>query len=161
MKIRWKVPHENIHGEASFYLFYFLFLCIFCFILCLFGCKFEVWRKKTHLILFQIRFFFIIISFIFSYFSKKLKLKKKQICSLRFFCQFLMFSFFFCFFIFVNLRDGEKNPKKQIKKKKIKKEANTSRRTDGHREGLQNRPRKLPMQNVVSDRRTHGLSEFI
>jgi hypothetical protein len=25
---------------------------------------------------------------------------------------------FFCFFIFVNLRDGEKNPKKQIPKKK-------------------------------------------
>jgi len=35
---------------------------------CLFGCKFEIWRKKTHLILFQVGFFFIIISFIFSYF---------------------------------------------------------------------------------------------
>jgi hypothetical protein len=35
---------------------------------CLFGCKFEVWRKKTHLILFQVGFFFIIISFIFSHF---------------------------------------------------------------------------------------------
>ncbi len=29
---------------------------------------FEVWRKKTHLILFQVGFFFIIISFIVSYF---------------------------------------------------------------------------------------------
>ncbi len=32
MKICWKVPHENIHGEASFYLFYFyvfsIFICI-------------------------------------------------------------------------------------------------------------------------------------
>ncbi len=30
--------------------------------------KFEVWRKKTHLILFQVGFFFIIINFIFSQF---------------------------------------------------------------------------------------------
>jgi hypothetical protein len=34
-------------------------------------------------------------------------------------------------------------------------------RGDGHREGLQNRPRKLPVQNVTSDRRTHELREFI
>ncbi len=36
-----------------------------------------------------------------------------------------IFYFLFCFFIFVNLREGEKNPKKQIQKKKIKREANT------------------------------------
>jgi hypothetical protein len=29
-KIRWKVPNENIHGEASFYYYYY-FLCVFCF----------------------------------------------------------------------------------------------------------------------------------
>jgi hypothetical protein len=63
------------------------------------------------------------------YFSEKTnpkkKIKKKQIRSLRFFCPFFIFYFLFCFFIFVNLREGEKNPKKQIQKKKIKKEANT------------------------------------
>jgi hypothetical protein len=37
---------------------------------------------------------------------------------------------FFCFFIFVNLRDGEKNPKKQIPKKKDKKRSKYDR-TDG------------------------------
>jgi hypothetical protein len=46
----------------------FLFLLLFyiikikCFF---FTCKFEIWRKKIHLILFQVGFFFIIISFIF------------------------------------------------------------------------------------------------
>jgi hypothetical protein len=34
--------------------------------------------------------------------------------------------YIFCFFIFVNLREGEKNPTKKIQKKK---EANTSGRT--------------------------------
>jgi hypothetical protein len=38
---------------------------------------------------------------------------------------------FFCFFMFVNLRDGEKNPKKQIPKKEDKKKAKTSGQTDG------------------------------
>jgi hypothetical protein len=41
-------------------VFFFSFLYF-----CLFGCKFEVWKKKIHLILFQVGFFFIIISFIF------------------------------------------------------------------------------------------------
>jgi hypothetical protein len=57
------------------------------------------------------------------------KIKKNQIRSLRFFCRFLNFEFLFCFFIFVNLREGEKNLKKQIQKKK--KKANTSGQTDG------------------------------
>jgi hypothetical protein len=36
----------------------------------LFGCKFEVCRKKTHLILFQVRFFFNIYKFhFFLYFT--------------------------------------------------------------------------------------------
>jgi hypothetical protein len=47
----------NKNKSVSFSLLYFF----------LFECKFEVWRKKTHLILFQVGFFFIIISFIFSY----------------------------------------------------------------------------------------------
>jgi hypothetical protein len=51
----------------------------------IFGVKlfpnFEVWKKKTHLILFQVGFFFIIISFIFSYFLL--------------FIWFLLFEFFF------------------------------------------------------------------
>jgi hypothetical protein len=66
--------------------------------------------------------------------------------------------------MFVNFRDGKKNPKKKSQKKKIKKETNTSgqsdgrtdRRTDkrtdgqtnGHKEGLQNRPHRLPGQNM-------------
>jgi hypothetical protein len=86
------------------FLFYVYFSLLY---FCLFECKFEVWRKKTHLILFQVRFFFIII---------KKKIKKKQIRSLRFFCRFLFFIFYFVF-SFV-LREGEKNPKKQIQKKK-------------------------------------------
>ncbi len=63
---------------------------------------------------------------------KKKKKKKKQICSLRFFrknkskrkkikkkqIRSLISYFLFCFFIFVNLREGEKNRKKQIQKKK-------------------------------------------
>ncbi len=57
--------------------------------------------------------------------NPKKKWKKKQIHSLRFFCPFYILYFIFCFFIFVNLREGEKNPKKQIQKKKDKKEANT------------------------------------
>jgi hypothetical protein len=53
----------------------FLFLLLFCIIkiniyfsliyIYLFGCKFEVWRKKTHLILFQVGFFFNIYKFYF------------------------------------------------------------------------------------------------
>jgi hypothetical protein len=39
--------------------FFFIFLFLF------FGCKFEVWRKKTHLILFQVGFFFNIYKFYF------------------------------------------------------------------------------------------------
>jgi hypothetical protein len=42
----------NKKKNVSFSLLYF----------CLFGCKFEVWRKKTHLILFQVGFSFIIFS---------------------------------------------------------------------------------------------------
>jgi hypothetical protein len=41
------------------------------------------------------------------------KKKKKQIRSLRFFCRFLIFYFLFCFFIFVNLIEGEKKTKKE------------------------------------------------
>ncbi len=41
-------------------VFFFSFLYIY-----LFGCKFEVWRKKTHLILFQVGFFFNIYKFYF------------------------------------------------------------------------------------------------
>jgi len=37
----------------------------------------------------------------------------------------------------------------------------TDGRMNGHRKGLQNRPRRLPMQNVVSDNQTHARSEFI
>jgi hypothetical protein len=49
----------------------------------IFGCKFEVWRKKTHLILFQVRFFFNIYKFYFFLFftlylvSSFLESKKK------------------------------------------------------------------------------------
>ncbi len=50
--------------------------------------------------------------------NPKKRLKKKQIRSLRFFCPFLIFYFLFCFFIFVNLREGEKNTKKKNPKKK-------------------------------------------
>ncbi len=35
------------------------------------------------------------------------------------------------------------------------------KRTNGHTEGLQNRPRRLPVQNVVSDRRTHQVTLYI
>jgi flagellar basal body-associated protein FliL len=45
----------------------------------------------------------------------------KQIRSLRIFCRFLIFYFLFCFFIFVNLREGEKNPTKKIQEKEKKK----------------------------------------
>jgi len=61
-----------LHNKNKVFIFHF-------YIFVYFGCKFEVWRKKTHLILFQVRFFFIIISFIF-----------------------FIFYFLFCFFIFVN-----------------------------------------------------------
>jgi len=37
--------------------------------------------------------------------------------------------------MFVNLRDGEKNPKKKIPKKKDKKKANMIGRTDGPTDG--------------------------
>jgi hypothetical protein len=40
--------------------FFFIYIYIY-----LFGCKFEVWRKKTHLILFQVGFFFNIYKFYF------------------------------------------------------------------------------------------------
>ncbi len=60
----------------------------FTFVFCLFGCKFEVWRKKTHLILFQARFFFIIISFIFSYFL--------FLIWFFHFCNFFLLNFFYC-----------------------------------------------------------------
>ncbi len=50
-----------LYNKNKIVFFSFLYFCLF-------GCKFEVWRKKTHLILFQVGFFFIIISFIFSYF---------------------------------------------------------------------------------------------
>ncbi len=43
-----------------------------------------------------------------------LKPELRDGCSLRFFCRFFIFYFLLCFFIFVNLREGEKNPKKQI-----------------------------------------------
>jgi hypothetical protein len=66
--------------------------------------------------------------------------------------------FFFCFFIFVNLRHGEKNTSRQTNERT---DGRTDERTNKHREGLQNRPRILPLQNVVSDRRTHALREFI
>jgi hypothetical protein len=89
---------------VSFSLLYF----------CLFGCKFEVWRKKTHLILFQAGFFFIIISFIFSYFlfliwflhfcnvfSFKIILLyfpfRVSFVSIPF---FIVFAFFFCLCLF-------------------------------------------------------------
>jgi hypothetical protein len=45
-------------------LFYIIKIKCFFFIF-IFGCKFEVWRKKTHLIIFQVGFFFIIINFIY------------------------------------------------------------------------------------------------
>jgi len=51
--------------------------------------------------------------------SKKKKIKKRsKYVALDFSTHFL-----FCFFIFVNLREGEKNPKKQIQTKKIKKKS--------------------------------------
>jgi len=34
-------------------------------------------------------------------------------------------------------------------------------RTNGHREGLQNRPRRLPVENVVSNRQTHVVNLYI
>jgi uncharacterized protein YktB (UPF0637 family) len=52
--------------------------------------------------------------------QKKKDKKRSKYVALDFSAHFL-----FCFFIFVNLREGEKNPKKQIQKKKINKEANT------------------------------------
>jgi hypothetical protein len=56
--------------------------------------------------------------------SKKKDKKRSKYVALDFSAHFLFFIFLFCFFIFVNLREGEKNPKKEIQKKKIKKEAN-------------------------------------
>jgi hypothetical protein len=63
--------------------------CVFFLLLyfCLFGCKFEVWRKKTHLVL-QVGFFFIIISFIFSYFL--------LFIWFILFCNFFLLIFFNC-----------------------------------------------------------------
>ena len=92
----------------------FLLILLFCiikikcffftFIFCLYGCKFEVWRKKTHLILFQAGFFFIIISFIFSYFL--------LLIWFLHFCKFFSFKiillyfpflyFFYCYFVYLH-----------------------------------------------------------
>jgi hypothetical protein len=72
--------------------------------------------ERRHLILFQVRFFFIIISFIFFNFSKKKDKKRSKYVALDFSADFLLF-------VFVNLRKGEKNPKKQIQKKKKKKKS--------------------------------------
>jgi hypothetical protein len=63
--------------------------------------------------------------------------------------------YIFCFFIFVNLRKGEKNSTNKIQKKT--KEANTSGWMDGHTKGLQNRPRRLTGQNV----RTRKINFYI
>ncbi len=71
-KIRWKVPHENRAGTT---------------------CKFEVWRKKIHLILFQVGFFFIIICFIF--------LKILLFIWFLHFCKFFSFKFFLLYFPFL------------------------------------------------------------
>jgi hypothetical protein len=48
--------------------------------------------------------------------------------------------------MFINLKDQEKNPKKKDKKKS--KYIRTDEQTNGHKEGLQNRPRSLPGQNM-------------
>ncbi len=50
-----------LYNKNKMFLFHFLYFCLF-------GCKFEVWRKKIHFILFQVGFFFIIIIFIFKNF---------------------------------------------------------------------------------------------
>jgi len=60
---------------------------------CLFGCKFEVWRKKTHRIHFQVGFFFIIISFIFSYLL--------LLIWFLLFCNFFSFKIFKLYFPFL------------------------------------------------------------
>jgi len=81
-----KIPNENIHGEASFYVFSVFILCLFSFwYFCLF------------------------------------KKRSKYIWTDR--------DFLFFFFIFVNLREGEKDPTKKIQKKKKKKQI----RPDGRR----------------------------
>jgi hypothetical protein len=46
-----------LYNKNKVFLFHFYIL--------LFECKFEVWRKKTHLILFQVGFFFNIYKFYF------------------------------------------------------------------------------------------------
>jgi hypothetical protein len=53
--------------------------------------------------------------------QKKNDKKRSKYVALDFFCPFFIFYFLLCFFIFVNLREGEKNLKKQIQKNKIKK----------------------------------------
>ncbi len=57
--------------------------------------------------------------------QKKKKKNRSKYVALDFSAHFYFFLKKICFFIFVNLREGEKNSKKQIQKKKIKKEANT------------------------------------
>ncbi len=57
--------------------------------------------------------------------------------------RFFIFYFLFCFFIFVNLREGEKNPTKKIQKKKKKKQI---------RPDMQNWPRRLTGQNVMTQK---------
>ncbi len=80
-------------------LFILLLFCIikikcffFIFIYILFGCKFEVWRKKTHLILFQVGFFFNIYKFYFFLF-----------CTLYFVSSFLEICFLLKLFHCISL----------------------------------------------------------
>jgi quinol-cytochrome oxidoreductase complex cytochrome b subunit len=110
---------KQIHPDGrTFFIFYFLF-CFFIFV------NLREGEKNP---------------------TKKIQKKKKKKQIRPDGWRFLNFYFLFCFFIFVNLKEGETNPTKKIQKKK--KKANTSGRTDGHTERLQNRPRKLTGQNV-------------
>jgi len=78
----------NKNKSVSFSFLYF----------CLFGCKFEVWRKKTHLIFFQVGFFFIIINFICSYFLFFIWFQ--HLCKFVFFLNYFTVFPFPCFIFF-------------------------------------------------------------
>jgi hypothetical protein len=95
----------------------FLFLfCIYFSLLdfCLFGCKFEVWRKKTpHS--FSSKVFLHYYKFYFFLFSKKKDKKRSKYVALDFSADF--FIIIIIFFIFVKRR-GEKSEKTNPKKSK-------------------------------------------
>jgi hypothetical protein len=63
MKIRWKVPNENIRGEASFYYYYFFYV-FSVFILCLFSLLyFCLFKKRSKYVALDFSAYFLIFNF--------------------------------------------------------------------------------------------------